>query len=286
MQSVDDPQPASAGSQLAAARRERGLTVDEVSERTRVRVTLIEQIERDDYSHCGGTVYARGHLRSIATTLGLEPGPVLAAYDATHESLAGPVLVVPAGEFDPLRGSSRGGNRTFRWGAAMIVSLVAVCLVAIVFLLLPGGGSSDSPDSARQGHPSAPAGEPAAPPPSASAPAPIPSTSAPTGVNLVLATPDAQSWLEVRDDQSHILLSQLLQSGDSRTITAPGALHIRMGNAGAVALSCNGRALGPSGGTGQVVTITVSAAQTGGCEVGDGNGEPAALVTTPSARAD
>ncbi|MCK9876220.1 helix-turn-helix domain-containing protein [Frankia sp. Ag45/Mut15] len=280
MQSVDDPQPASAGSQLAAARRERGLTVDEVSERTRVRVTLIEEIERDDYAHCGGTVYARGHLRSIATTLGLEPGPVLAAYDATHESVAGPVLVVPPGEFDPLRGSSRGGGRTFRWGTAMIVSLLAVCLVAIVILLLPGGDSSDSSDSARQGQPSTPASEPAAPPPSASAPPPT--TSAPAGVNLVLTTPEAQSWLEVRDDQSHILLSQLLQSGDSRTITAPGALRIRMGNAGAVALSCNGRALGSSGGEGQVVTITVSAADSGGCEVGDGGGGPAALATAPS----
>ncbi|CAO5148929.1 cytoskeleton protein RodZ [Frankia sp. AiPs1] len=270
MQSVDVPQPASAGSQLAAARRERGLTVDEVSERTRVRATLIEQIERDDYSHCGGTVYARGHLRSISATLGLDPGPVLAAYDATHESLTGPVLVVPPGEFDPLRSTSRSGGRTFRWGTAMIVSLVAVCLVAVVLLLLPDGGSSDSTNSARQASSTAPASAAhATSPPSVSAPEPT--TPAPTGVNLVLVAKDAQSWLEVRDDQSHILLSQLLQPGDSRTITAPGVLRIRMGNAGAVSLSCNGRDLGQPGGVGQVVTVTVSAAASGGCQLGGGD---------------
>ncbi|SNQ49081.1 conserved hypothetical protein [Frankia canadensis] len=279
MQSVNDPQPASAGAQLAAARRERGLTVDEVSARTRVRASLIEQIERDDYAHCGGTVYARGHLRSIAGTLGLDPGPVLAAYDASHESLTGPVLVVPPGEFDPLRGGAGGGGGRggFRWGTAMIVSLAVVCVVAVVLLLLPGGSgkSGDASGSARQQPASA---APSRPPTPASAAPTTPASPAPTGVNVVLAARDAQSWLEVRDDDRHVLLSQLLHTGDSRTVTAPGALHIRMGNAGAVDVSCNGRSLGPSGGPGQVVTITVSVGASGSCEVGpDGQGPLSAM---------
>ncbi|MCK9897396.1 helix-turn-helix domain-containing protein [Frankia sp. AgB32] len=283
MQSVDDPQPASAGALLAAGRKARDLTVEEVSARTRVRASLIEQIERDDFSHCGGTVYARGHLRSIAGTLGLDPAAVLGAYDATHEPLTGPVLVVPPGEFDPLRSATRRGGGGFRWGMAMIVSLVVVCLLAIVLLLLPGGsGSSDSSDADRQARASA---APAAPPspslaPASSAAAPTP---APTGVNVVLAARDAQSWLEVRDDDRHVLMSQLLKSGDSRTITAPGTLHIRMGNAGAVEVSCNGRGLGPSGGAGEVLTITVSPAAAGGCDVGRDGHSP--LAVAPSAQA-
>ncbi len=281
MQSVDDPQPASAGALLAAGRRAKDLTIDEVSARTRVRASLIEQIERDDYSHCGGTVYARGHLRSIAGTLGLDPAAVLAAYDASHEPLTGPVLVVPPGEFDPLRGPNRRGGGRFRWGTAMIVSLVVVCLLAVVLLVLPGGSGSSDSGGDRQVRasvaPSAPP-SPAAAPTSAAAPTP-----APTGVNVVLAARDAQSWLEVRDDERHVLMSQLLKSGDSRTITAPGALHIRMGNAGAVEVSCNGKGLGPSGGAGEVLTIRVSAAAAGGCDVGrDGRGP---LAAAPSAQA-
>ncbi|WP_041939752.1 MULTISPECIES: helix-turn-helix domain-containing protein [Frankia] len=286
MQSVDDPQPVSAGSLLAAARRERNLTIDEVSERTRVRASLIDQIERDDYSRCGGTVYARGHLRSIATSLGLDPGPVLDAYDASHEVLTGPVLGVPPGEFDPLRGGSRRRHGGFRWGAAMIVSLAAVCLIAVIALLIPGSGSSGSSGSTRQGDAAAP--PPTAPAPIAApsnAPAAAPSTTPPAGVNVVLAARDAQSWLEVRDDDRHVLLAQLLHSGDSRTVTAPGALSIRMGNAGAVDVSCNGRSLGPSGGDGQVVTIRVSVAASGECEVGDAGRSPLAAGPAPSALA-
>jgi len=284
MQSVNDPQPASAGALLAATRRERGLTVDEVSARTRVRASLIEQIERDDYSHCGGTVYARGHLRSIAGTLGLDPGPVLAAYDASHESLTGPVLVVPPGEFDPLRGGpgrrgGAGGGGGFRWGTAMIVSLAVVCLVAVVLLLLPDSGSSgDSSPSSRQQASAAPSAPPA---PVTLAPTPS-ATPVPTTLNVVLAAKDGQSWLEVRDDARHVLLSQMLNSGDSRTVTAPGALHIRLGNAGAVDVSCNGRSLGPSGGPGQVVTITVSLAASGSCEVGQDGRSPLTAATAPS----
>lgn len=271
MRSVDDPQPAdSAGAMLAAARRERAFAIPEVSERTRIRASLIEQIERDDYSHCGGTVYARGHLRSIARTLGLDPGPVLAAYDVSHEGTPAPVLVIPSSEFDPLRGESRGRRGGFRWGPAMIVSLLAVCVLAVVALLLPGSSADDKP--APRG-PSGAAGlSPSASPSPRPAASPTPTPTIPTGVNVVLAAKDAQSWLEVRDDTAHVLVQQLLRSGDSRTVTASGALQIKMGNAGAVDVSCNGRELGPSGGLGEVVTIRVTPAASGACTVGDAQG--------------
>ena len=42
------------GETLAKARRSSGLTITQVSERTRVRETIIRGIEEDDYSACGG----------------------------------------------------------------------------------------------------------------------------------------------------------------------------------------------------------------------------------------
>jgi cytoskeletal protein RodZ len=54
------------GGALAEARTAAGLTIAQVSERTRVRETIIRDIERDDYSACGGDYYARGHIRAIA----------------------------------------------------------------------------------------------------------------------------------------------------------------------------------------------------------------------------
>ncbi len=70
------------GGALAEARSEAGLSVTEVSQRTRIRATIIRDIERDDYAACGGDFYARGHIRAIAKVVGADPVPLIAEYDA------------------------------------------------------------------------------------------------------------------------------------------------------------------------------------------------------------
>jgi cytoskeleton protein RodZ len=69
------------GPALAEARTEAGMTVEDVSERTRIRRTIISEIERDDYSSCGGDFYARGHIRAIAKVVGADPVPLIEEYD-------------------------------------------------------------------------------------------------------------------------------------------------------------------------------------------------------------
>jgi transcriptional regulator with XRE-family HTH domain len=72
------------GGALAEARSEAGLTVDQVSDRTRIRATIIRAIERDDYAICGGDFYARGHIRAIARVVGTDPAPLIEQYDLAH----------------------------------------------------------------------------------------------------------------------------------------------------------------------------------------------------------
>jgi cytoskeletal protein RodZ len=72
----------SIGEALAEARGRAGLTVAEVSQRTRIRDTVISKIERDDYTACGGDFYARGNIRSIANAVGADPEPLISEYDA------------------------------------------------------------------------------------------------------------------------------------------------------------------------------------------------------------
>ncbi len=69
------------GGALAEARSEAGLTITQVSERTRIRETIIRDIERDDYSACGGDFYTRGHIRAIARAVGTDPVPLIEEYD-------------------------------------------------------------------------------------------------------------------------------------------------------------------------------------------------------------
>ncbi|ONH31320.1 hypothetical protein BL253_10495 [Pseudofrankia asymbiotica] len=251
---------------MASARVAAGMSIDEVSARTRIRATLIRQIEQDDFSGVGGAVYARGHIRGIARALDIAPEPLVAAYDASHERVPAPSLA-PTSSFDPLRhGDGRRGGR--RWGTAMVVSAAVLCLLALIAFLIPGSSRHD---------PSTPASATAAPGASVAPTAPsggAPSATAPpTQVNLRLEAVSAQSWLEVSDDSNHVVLRQILAPGDAKTLTAK-ALRVKMGNAGAMDLSCNGHKLGTMGEPGQVVTVLVALGDSGDCTV-DGASAPA-----------
>ncbi len=97
------------GGALAEARSEAGLTITQVSERTRIRETIIRDIERDDYSACGGDFYARGHIRAIAKVVGTDPVPLIEEYDtasvpasdAVAPGLSAPARVDPDADTDP-----------------------------------------------------------------------------------------------------------------------------------------------------------------------------------------
>jgi hypothetical protein len=75
------------GGALAEARTEAGMTVTQVSDRTRIREKIIRDIEHDDYSACGGDYYARGHIRAIARVVGTDPVPLIEEYDAARMPL-------------------------------------------------------------------------------------------------------------------------------------------------------------------------------------------------------
>ena len=76
----------SIGEVLAAARGQAGLTVTQVSQRTRIRETIIRGIEDDDFSACGGDFYARGHIRAIARAAGVDGEPLVRQYDSSHRT--------------------------------------------------------------------------------------------------------------------------------------------------------------------------------------------------------
>ena len=102
------------GGALAAARSEAGLTVDQVSERTRIRRAIIRAIEQDDYSPCGGDFYVRGHIRAIARVVGTDPAPLIEQYDDAHGLQRAPHL--EPGEGDPARTVTIAGDANGQTG--------------------------------------------------------------------------------------------------------------------------------------------------------------------------
>ena len=110
------------GEVLAEARGRAGLTVAEVSQRTRIREAVISGIEGDDYSACGGDFYARGNIRSIAKAVGTDPEPLIAEYDAVHRDPG----VLSAVSLDELPTRTRAPvRRRPNWAAVLGLALVA-----------------------------------------------------------------------------------------------------------------------------------------------------------------
>jgi hypothetical protein len=72
------------GETIADARGAAGLSVNEVSERTRIRETVIRSIEQDDFDALGGDLYVRGYLRAIAGVVGVDPQPLIREFDAAR----------------------------------------------------------------------------------------------------------------------------------------------------------------------------------------------------------
>jgi transcriptional regulator with XRE-family HTH domain len=134
------------GAALAEARGRAGLTVAEVSQRTRIREAIITGIERDDYSACGGDFYARGNIRGIAKAVGADPEPLIGEYDATHRAPG----VLSAVSLDELVTPGRAPGRHRRnWTAVLGLALVAALgFVGYTFLAGPPHAASHPPAAA------------------------------------------------------------------------------------------------------------------------------------------
>ncbi len=72
----------SAGNMLNAARVARGMSLEDLADSTKLRASILAAMEQDDFSHCGGEVYARGQLRAMAPVLGLDPDELVAAFNS------------------------------------------------------------------------------------------------------------------------------------------------------------------------------------------------------------
>jgi len=153
----------SIGATLAAARRRAGLSVHEVSQRTRVTEPIIQAIEQDDYVPCGGDFYARGHIRAIARAVGEDPVPLIDEYDSAWRSEK---EITAAEAFQPGLPLRTRERRRVRW-TAVLAALVLVVLGFASYKFVSGLGrdrntaAASSPPATPAGHASPAASVPA-----------------------------------------------------------------------------------------------------------------------------
>jgi cytoskeletal protein RodZ len=112
----------SIGDTLAEARRQAGLTIAQVSQQTRIRESIVRAIEQGDFSPCGGDFYARGHIRSIAEVVGVDPVPLVREYDEEHP----PGSMRASQIFEPATPIRIRDPRNLHLGRVLAVALLAV----------------------------------------------------------------------------------------------------------------------------------------------------------------
>ncbi|MDN0197598.1 helix-turn-helix domain-containing protein [Streptomyces sp. S.PNR 29] len=232
----------SIGRALRQARITAGLTVDDISTATRVRMNIVHAIEADDFAACGGDVYARGHIRTLAKAVHLDPAPLLAQYDADRGGRPAPTPAAPLFEAERIRPERRGPN----WTAAMVAAIVAV--VGFVAFTAFEGDSGSGTEQIADG---------AAPTPSKSS-SPTPKSKKPTDpkpdptdsaiaaapqdkVTVKVSAADGRSWISAKDHNGRLLFDGLLKQGQSKTFQDSSEINLVLGDAGAIDLYVNGK---------------------------------------------
>jgi cytoskeletal protein RodZ len=241
----------SIGDTLAEARRQSGLTVTQVSERTRIRETIIRGIEQNDFSACGGDFYARGHIRSIASVVGLDPEPLIHEYDEEHGP-PGPTRA--ADVFEPAAPLRIKERRSLNWSVAMILALLVVIGYGVYHFV--SAGSSGSGTKAVAVGPQATSTHSAAPQPTKPAASPTPTV--PSDVVIQLTAVE-DCWVFLTNDKGDTIYSGVVPAGSTQSWKETQAVNLRLGNPEGVVLEINGKK--ESTGTDQPVTLSLGPAQ-------------------------
>jgi cytoskeleton protein RodZ len=238
----------SLGSLITQARKSAGLSIEDLSASTNIRASLLREMESDSFSNCGGETYARGHIRNIATKLGVDPLIFIAAFEEeqvqTDRSMKD--LLVE--------------NRVMRlpetvrkvsWKVLATISVASLFVVGLAQIVISNTSSMDIPEPIA----SITATESATPSAEAT-PTEEATVSTGTGVQLIVSATRAKSWLFVSDAAGRTLFSGQIARGTSKTFSTDVSLNVKVGNAGGVDLTVNGNKVDSIGGDGEVVSVS------------------------------
>lgn len=258
------------GETLREAREARGLSLEDAAHETRIRAAHLEALEGEEFDRLGGDVYVRGFIRSYARAVGVDPEQLLETHGASTP--APPVEQPPT----PLSGEPLEAGP--RRGLGLIAAAVAV--VAIVGLAVWGGGSddrvdmdndpladtnaeqdtADDDDGAAEPAPT-PAPTPTPTPAESEQPDPDESDDEPADRadddRVVLEVGDREVWVRAVVDGDEAW-QDLLAPGSVERLDEAGEIRLRLGDAGAVELTVDGRSVGAPGADGQPVWVTIT----------------------------
>jgi cytoskeletal protein RodZ len=219
----------------------------------------LKEIESDDFTKCGGETYARGHLRNIAPLLKMDAGVLLELYE-NEQSMQPRRIQEMLAENNVM--TNPVDKKTISWKTLAGISLATLALLGAVQIIISNSKTTEisSPEAVATESATA---EPtntseAQPTPTAtSTPTTVRDTySSGTGVTVKVAATRGNSWLFVSDANGTTLYSGQIRSGQNLNFSSSTRVSLKVGNAGAVDISVNGKGAQQIGDDGEVITVS------------------------------
>jgi cytoskeleton protein RodZ len=150
------------GADLQRARAAAGLSAEQLANRLHLSVSIIEDLEADDYARLPQPTYIRGYLRAASRALDIDDAPLIQAFDA--QGVSEPRLDAP-----PVlaRTSDVAANRGHRRAPYLVGLVILLALAGLIGYgwfegqdLLPGSAERDAPERSTLSLRTAPPAEP------------------------------------------------------------------------------------------------------------------------------
>lgn len=158
----------SLGEKLRFAREERGISITEVAEATRISPHYLQAIEVDDYRTLPGGIFNKGFIKSFAKYVGVDEASALADYARIINADGGPEAAEPASKHyrpEVLTDDRAGGSMIPTVIAAVVI--LAIVTAAVLFGLnylknrqAEPVANSTSPNANTNSNPAIPAATP------------------------------------------------------------------------------------------------------------------------------
>jgi cytoskeletal protein RodZ len=241
----------SLGALIAKSRTDARLTIEDLAKLTNIPATLLRDMENDNFKKCGGETYARGHLRNIAAKVGVDERIFLDLFETE--------VTAPA---KPIREMLNENNVTMpyqepkriSWKVLAAGSATALVLFAGAQVIFSNMGSGSAPEviATTSATPANSASESVAPSVAAS-------PEIVGGVNVELVASRGITWLYATNENGEVLFSGQVRQGETKTFNAAKQVNLRVGNAGGVDISVNGKDVGSIGADREVANLTYNA---------------------------
>src|SRR5262245_10951359 len=258
------------GAELAEARRRKGLSLDELSDRTKISVLMLLAIERDDLKALPGGLFVRGFLRAYAREVGRDPEEIVRRYRAAYEESAPPDDATTTGPPHAVEQKSGGlSRRVFTtmsegWSRRTWLSSLAVALVAAQAYWAVAHGIPFT----RPSHDGSTAAVEAQSVPHAAASARVEvgttgrqTVSGPTDTTPMPIRIDGRSrgpcWLTAFVDGKRVIY-RLLAEGERTQLDAREEVVLRIGDPANFDLTINGMTARKLGDAGEAVTVSIT----------------------------